>query len=36
MEGLRVVGDPLDKVIEYYNAGADEIIYSDIVSIAIR
>ena len=32
MEGLRVVGDPLDKVIEYYNAGADEIIYSDIVA----
>ena len=31
MEGLRVV-DPLDKVIEYYNAGADEIIYSDIVA----
>ena len=32
MEGLRVVGDPLEKISEYYNDGADEIIYSDIVS----
>ena len=32
MEGLRVVGDPLEKISEYYDDGADEIIYSDIVS----
>jgi len=32
MEGLRVVGDPLEKVIKYYNDGADEIIYDDIVA----
>ena len=32
MEGLRVVGDPVEKIIKYYNDGADEIIYEDIVA----
>ena len=32
MEGLRVVGDPVEKIIKYYNDGADEIIYDDIVA----
>ena len=32
MEGLRVVGDPLESIIKYYEGGADEIIYDDIVA----
>jgi imidazole glycerol-phosphate synthase subunit HisF len=32
MEGLRIIGDPIEKAIQYYNDGADEIIYDDIVA----
>jgi cyclase len=32
MEGLRVVGDPVDLALKYYQDGADEIIYLDIVA----
>ena len=31
MEGLRIVGNPIDRAIQYYEDGADEIIYSDIL-----
>ena len=32
LEGLRVVGDPLDRAIEYYNKGADELFFHDAVA----
>jgi len=32
LEGLRVVGDPNDYARKYYEAGADELIYMDIVA----
>ena len=32
LEGLRVLGKPLEFVKYYYNSGADEIIYTDIVA----
>jgi len=32
LEGLRVVGDPQEFAIRYYEAGADELIYMDIVA----
>ena len=32
LEGLRVLGDPQDFAMQYYNDGADEIIYLDIVA----
>lgn len=32
LEGLRVVGDPQEYAIRYYEAGADELIYMDIVA----
>jgi len=32
LEGLRVVGDPQEFAIRYYQAGADELIYMDIVA----
>jgi len=32
LEGLRVVGDPAEFAHKYYEAGADELIYSDIVA----
>ena len=32
LEGLRVVGDPLDRAIEYYNTGADELFFHDAVA----
>lgn len=32
LEGLRVVGDPQDFARRYYEAGADELIYMDIVA----
>ncbi len=32
LEGLRVIGDPADYAINYYENGADEIIYIDIVA----
>ena len=32
LEGLREVGDPCERAVEYYESGADEIIYMDIVA----
>lgn len=32
LEGLRVVGDPQEYAIRYYEAGADELIYMDVVA----
>ena len=32
LEGLRVVGDPQEFALRYYRAGADELIYMDIVA----
>lgn len=32
LEGLRVVGDPHEYALRYYQAGADELIYMDIVA----
>jgi len=32
LEGLRVIGDPQEHAIRYYEAGADELIYMDIVA----
>jgi len=32
LEGLRVVGDPQDFARRYYEAGADELVYMDIVA----
>jgi len=32
MEGLKILGDPLDFISKYYNDGADEIIIDDIVA----
>lgn len=32
MEGLRVLGDPHDFALRYYHAGADELIYMDVVA----
>ncbi|SFZ78883.1 imidazole glycerol phosphate synthase subunit HisF [Chitinimonas taiwanensis] len=32
LEGLRVIGDPQQHAIRYYEAGADELIYMDIVA----
>ena len=32
LEGLRVVGDPAALALKYYHAGADELIYMDIVA----
>lgn len=32
LEGLRVVGDPHDHALAYYNAGADELLYMDVVA----
>ncbi|WP_367606888.1 imidazole glycerol phosphate synthase subunit HisF [Legionella sp. W05-934-2] len=32
LEGLRVIGDPSEYAIRYYEAGADELIYMDIVA----
>ena len=32
LEGLRVLGKPLEFVKYYYNSGADEVIYTDIVA----
>lgn len=32
LEGLRVIGDPQQYALEYYQAGADELIYMDIVA----
>jgi cyclase len=32
LEGLRVMGDPQEFAIRYYEAGADELVYMDIVA----
>jgi cyclase len=32
LEGLRVIGDPADRALQYFEAGADELIYQDIVA----
>lgn len=32
LEGLRVIGDPQKHAVRYYEAGADELIYMDIVA----
>lgn len=32
LEGLRIIGDPQEHAIRYYKAGADELIYMDIVA----
>lgn len=32
LEGLRVIGDPQEHAIRYYEEGADELIYMDIVA----
>lgn len=32
LEGLRVIGDPAEHAIRYYQQGADEILYVDIVA----
>ena len=32
LEGLRVIGDPQEYATKYYNQGADELIYIDIVA----
>jgi cyclase len=32
LEGLRVIGDPQEFAVRYYQAGADELVYMDIVA----
>lgn len=32
LEGLRVIGDPAEHAVRYYHAGADELLYIDIVA----
>lgn len=32
LEGLRVIGDPQEYAVKYYEAGADELIYMDVVA----
>jgi cyclase len=32
LEGLRVIGDPHEFALKYYRAGADELVYMDIVA----
>lgn len=32
LEGLRVIGDPQEHAIRYYEAGADELVFMDIVA----
>ena len=32
LEGLRVLGDPVFFAEQYYNMGADEILYMDVVA----
>ena len=36
LEGLRVVGDPIQKALEYYNDGADELLLVDAVASLYR
>ncbi|QDQ29216.1 imidazole glycerol phosphate synthase subunit HisF [Chitinimonas arctica] len=32
LEGLRVIGDPQEYALKYYEAGADELVYMDVVA----
>ncbi len=32
LEGLRVIGDPQARALKYYEAGADELLYMDVVA----
>lgn len=32
LEGLRVIGDPQEYALRYYEAGADELVYMDVVA----
>jgi len=32
LEGLRIIGDPQEYAVKYYEAGADELIYMDVVA----
>lgn len=32
LEGLRIIGDPQEHAVAYYKAGADELVYMDIVA----
>ena len=32
LEGLRILGDPYDYAISYYEEGADELLYIDMVA----
>src|SRR5438874_7857364 len=32
LEGLRVIGDPAEHAVRYYQQGADELLYVDIVA----
>lgn len=32
LEGLRVIGDPQEYALRYYQAGADELVYMDVVA----
>lgn len=32
LEGLRIIGDPQEYAVKYYQGGADEIIYMDVVA----
>ena len=32
LEGLRVVGDPFEAAMRYYNGGADELFFHDAVA----
>ena len=32
LEGLRVIGDPAEHAVRYYQQGADELVYIDIVA----
>jgi cyclase len=32
LEGFRVIGDPAEHAVRYYEAGADELVYMDVVA----
>ena len=32
LEGLRIVGDPAEMALKYYEQGAEELLYMDIVA----
>ena len=35
LEGLRVIGDPQEYARQYYEQGADELIYMDVITYRI-